>query len=575
MTKSESPESPESVIKKIAQKRYEQAQAKKGRKKPAKPKPKPKPPEGFAGFNEDEIKEVYDEVLLDRELGERSLAEYAKLCWPYMHGTKGIPFIDTWHNSCVAEHLQALVEGQIKKLLISIPPGHAKSSYAAVFLPTWGWLQKPEWKMAFGSYNYTNVLRDAEYCVKLIKSKWWQQRWGDQFNLVKTAFRDIQNSMGGRRMGVSVGGHTLGIRAQLICADDPLNIKEADSEVARAKVQSWWTGGMRTRGDVDRVELVIMQRLHDYDLIGYLQAEIGGYQELILPSEYIPSRKCVTLTVDGTKFWEDPRKEEGELLFPEKYPKSYLLEQEGHTDRTRNEYASMFQQDPVQPGGNIIKKKWFHFYTCTPEEQYAKCTRAILSCDLAMKDKETSSFSVVQIWGIWKTRICLIDQTRRRVGFTEKVATIKSMIEKWNAADGPGISAKLIEDKASGPDVIDVLKDLIPGMIPFDGNDDKEERMNAISYLWEAGNVYVPGKRTKAEDEVEKIDWALTPWMLDWYDEVTRFPKSAFSDQAVTMSQALVYISRTIRAGLGVPVLIKGSGQMQQLREFEAARRQI
>jgi predicted phage terminase large subunit-like protein len=569
----------ESVVRQIAKKHYKDTQdarrERKGHKKPVAKSNKKKvwaPPKDIisvSDFSDEELQTVYDEVLIDRELGERSLAEYAKICWPHMNGTKGVgkEYVEhAWHSECLAEHFQALIEGQISKLLVSIPPGHGKSSYAAVFLPTWAWIHKPYFKMAFGSYTYDITKRDAGYCIQLMQSKFWQKRWGHKFNLTKTDLRKVETSMGGARLGVSVGGQTLGIRADMICADDPMNIEGAKSEVKRATCHHWWSAGMRSRGDIDRIELVIAQRLHDRDLIGYLQDTIGGYEELVLPAEYIPKRNCVTFTKGGTKFWEDPRTKEGEILFKEKFPKTYLEEQEGTTEAQREEYSSMYQQDPVPPEGGTIKKHWISFYTCTPEEQYKKCSMAILSCDLAMKDKETSSYTVVQIWAIRRPNIYLIDQFRDRVGFTGKLAAIMRLSDKWNTAEGPGVSAKLVEDKASGPDAIEQLQNRIPGMIAFDGNDDKEERMESISWLWQAGNVHLPGK--PRNDGSGIIDWPYATWMPEFYKEITRFPKSAFNDQAVTMSQAMVYFARSLKKSMGFPVATAGRGSISKLRDI-------
>lgn len=441
------------------------------------------------------------------------------------------------------------------------------SSYAAVFGPVWAWINNPAWKMVFGSYSYANSKRDSGYCVNLIESEWWKKRWGHKFVLTKKDTLNVRTSMGGNRELSSIEGRALGIRADLVVADDPLNIKEVDSELARSNVHLWWNPGMRTRGDKDLRELVIMQRLHDFDLCGYLQSEVGGYQELVLPAEYIPSRKCVTFTEDGTKFWEDPRKKEGELLFPEKFDRKLLDGLRGKDDKSRNMYAAMQQQDPVQPGGNIVKTEWFRYYDISPEKQYQECTKAILSCDLAVKAKKTSSFSVIQIWGIRRPNIYLIDQLRRRLNFVGQVQAVKMMVDKWNSAKGPHLSDKLIEDKATGSPVTEMLQNEIQGLILFDGNDDKEERMSALTWLWQAGNIYVPGKVIK--DVPGKVDFSHVPWMDIWKDEITRYPKAAFTDQAVTMSQALLHISRQMKTVVGMPTSIEGAGYMYEMEQEE------
>lgn len=557
-----------SPLQDIANKHYKKVQEKKARKKAPKKVPitPPKAEDLFSGISDQELEAVFDEVILDRELGSRSMRDYAKMCWAKVE--PGVEYDkNAWHSDCLSDHLQAVVDGQIKKLLISIPPGHGKSTWACVFMPTYAWIKAPHTKMMFGSYGYDLAQRDAEKCLKLLKSKWWKDRWGYAFDLTRSTHRKVTNDQGGIRGISSVGGQTLGYRADIVVADDPLNIKEVDSEIARRNMQTWWVQGMRTRGDIRQREVVIMQRLHDDDLIGYLLAEVGGYEVLKLPAEFIPEERCTTFTIDGDKFWEDPRKEEDEVLFPSAFPVEYLNSRGrlSDNDHDRNMYSAMYQQNPVQPGGNIIKKHWFRYYQIDPVEQYKLCSRAVLSCDPAVKDKETSTYTVVQIWGVSGPNVYLIDQLRARLSFTGVLEGLNMMINKWNNAEGPGVNAKLVEDKASGPMIIETLSNKFPGIIAWSGDDDKIARMEAITWLWEGGNVYVPGKPAKEGDE-GRVDFSHVPWMAEWYDEITRYPKARFTDQAITMSQAMMYMARQMKNLVGVPIAVSGSRHISDLR---------
>jgi predicted phage terminase large subunit-like protein len=233
----------------------------------------------------------------------------------------------------------------------------------------------------------------------------------------------------------------------------------------------------------------------------------------------------------------------------------------------------MQQQLPVPPGGNIIKKHWIRYYPHSPEEQFGQCSWAIVSIDLATKTKRTAqytpSYTVLQVWGVKHPNIYLIDQVRKRLSFTEKLAIIKLFIDKWNNTTGPGIRAKLIEDKAGGSDTKETLQDKVQGIILFDGNDDKEERMESITWLWEAGNVYLPGKPAR-DGEEGKVDFSHVPWVGDFVDEVTSFPKSPFSDQAIAMSQALVYLSKQMKRATGIPTLVSGGpGHMHKMAQSD------
>lgn len=106
-----------------------------------------------------------------------------------------------------------------------------------------------------------------------------------------------------------------------------------------------------------------------------------------------------------------------------------------------------------------------------------------------------------------------------------------------------------------------MLKDKIPGLIASEGNDDKVARMHAISWLWEAGNIYVPGRPLKPEDQKEgfQVDFSMTPWMEECYSEITRYPDAKHTDQAMAMSQALMYLAKQMKKGIGVPSIVGGT----------------
>jgi predicted phage terminase large subunit-like protein len=518
----------------------------------------------LSGLSDKQLQQVYDEAAIEAELGLRSFRHYYGIAWTKVEPEDFIP--DAWHSDAIADHLEAVYRGDIKKLLIAVPPGAGKSAISCVLWPTWIWTQDPRWRMAFGSYGYHIANRDAERCLKLFKSKWWQDRWGHRFELTKKQVSQIMNDQGGVRAVVSVSGQTLGIRANLVVADDPLNIQEAASEIARVSVHRWWIGGMKSRGDINQREVVICQRLHDSDLIGHLMENIGGYEYLMLPAQYESGRKCITYTVTGDVFFKDPRKEEGEYLFPEKFNEEYYAERK--KDPTTASLAdAMYRQDPVPEGGNIIKKKWFRYYSESPEEMYKKCPAIILSADTAVKSKTSASYTVIQIWGMNGPNVYLIDQFRARLSFTGILGAFNQMFQKW-----PRAGAKLIEDKASGPDVIDMFKDKISGLIPSEGNDDKEDRMHAITWLWEAGNVYVPGKPPDDAATDSKPDFSHVPWMDEWYDEVVRYPASRYTDQAMAMSQALMYLARKVVNPRAQPSAISIGGHIAELRRKTAGR---
>lgn len=515
-------------------------------------------------MSDKEIRDLMDERAIKRALYEKSFRDFCKPAWEAFQ--PNVPYItDAWHSDCLADHLQALYERQILELCISIPPGHGKSVWSTVLFPAWIWTQTPHWRMVFGSFGYDLSQDHGDKTRVLIDTNWYQGLWGDVYQLISRAKGALTNDQQGARLAVSIGGATTGKRGELIVADDPLQIEEANSEIKRSAVISWWDNTMESRINVTGLKLVICQRLHDFDLVGHL-LDRGTFEYLMLPALFEPDRRCKTFTVDGEVFFEDPREKDGEALFPQQFPREEILKR--MTRQTDSSLASaMYRQDPVPAGGNIIKEDYFRFYN--PEYAPMIENNAVIviqSWDTAIKSKESSSWTVGQCWAILKKQVeidntitlqqgyYLLDQVRLRKDFVGNIKLVKDFIQKH-----PRTGAILVEDKASGPDLVNVLKTEhnVTGLILSEGNDDKEERCHAISWMWEAGNVYVPGR--PAQEGHKMPDFSLVPWMGQagkedgFYFEVTRYPKAKFTDQTIAMTQALKYLASKMKSGFGIP----------------------
>jgi predicted phage terminase large subunit-like protein len=276
-----------------------------------------------------------------------------------------------------------------------------------------------------------------------------------------------------------------------------------------------------------------MQRVHDGDVSGEILKE-GGYTHLCLPMEYEPKR-MITTPIG----FNDPRTDEGELLWPERIG---MEEVKGYKKSLGSyAYAGQYQQRPTPRGGGIIKRHWWKYWkpkgrefppvsVKMPDgstmEVYAvdlpdQFNIKIQSWDMNFKDSNSSAFVVGQVWGQSVANRYLLDQVREVWDFPK---TIKGVMDLSN--EHPDVTCKYIEDKANGPAVISSLRDKISGLIPIEPEGDKVARMAAVSYLIEAGNVYLPHP-------------ALYPWVEEFLAELTAFPKSAYKDQADTCSQAL------------------------------------
>jgi hypothetical protein len=223
---------------------------------------------------------------LDRLDYEDSLYAFLRAGWPNIDPA---PWRDGWPIEAVAEHLQAVVDGEIRRLLINIPPRCSKSSLCSVALPAFTWAQPekrwgptsgPQVQFLYASYAQQLSVRDSVKCRRLIQSPWYQKHWGKRFNLasdqnVKGRFL---NDKGGERLITSVGSAATGEGGAVIVIDDPNAADEAFSEATVEATIEWWDGTMSTRLNDAKTGayIVIQQRLAEDDLTGHILSKSGA-----------------------------------------------------------------------------------------------------------------------------------------------------------------------------------------------------------------------------------------------------------------------------------------------------------
>ena len=245
---------------------------------------------------------------------KRSLKEFTKNSWQSIEPNR--QFYDNWHIDAISEHLQAVVEGDIKRLIINIPPRHMKSITVAVALPAWTWTRDPEKRFLYASYAGSLSIRDSVKCRRLIDSQWYQYYFGDKFNLTsdQNQKQRFENDKTGHRIATSVDGALTGEGGDIIVIDDPHNVREAESSTVREGVLEWWDQAMQTRLNDPKTGafVLIMQRVHENDLTGHILGnEFNAWDHLCLPARYEKKHPTPTRSSLGFK---DPRREEGELL---------------------------------------------------------------------------------------------------------------------------------------------------------------------------------------------------------------------------------------------------------------------
>lgn len=283
---------------------------------------------------------------LRRTIYQKSLHEFVKAAWH--HCGESEPFIDSPHIVAVCDHLQAVFEKRIENLIINIPPGCSKSLISNVFFPAWVWTTAPSKRFFHASYDAKLAIRDSIKCRVLLESRWYQQQFPGMVRFTKDQNQKTfyQNTHGGYRMATSVGGHGTGEHPHFIIADDPNNVKKAESAAERQSVADWWTLTMSTRGvSIQSCRIVVQQRLHEMDLTGVCLS-MGGYEHLCLPMRFRGPRPATSI---GFVDW---RTEVGQLLSPNLFNEDAVAKLE----KALGPYgtAGQLDQEPVPRMGSMF-----------------------------------------------------------------------------------------------------------------------------------------------------------------------------------------------------------------------------
>lgn len=454
----------------------------------------------------------FDEA--ERILCTRSFAYFVKRAWPHIIPDR---LIWNWHMDAVCDHMQALATGGIpsSRLLINVPPGTSKSTLVGVMYSAWLWGPGGQpWHRYIGAAHEQGLaVRDNRLTRELITSEWYQRLWplrlqGDQneklyFENERRGFRQAcaVASMTGRR------GHTIGL-------DDPLSPEKAHSDVEREKALRVLAETIPTRlnDPATSAIVIVMQRLHERDPSGYVLSEGLGYEHLLIPMEFEPARRVHTCIG-----WTDPRTEDGELLFPDRFP-AHVIERDKKA-LGAYAWAGQMQQRPSPAGGGILKDEWWQYYTAPPALEY----RTIYA-DTAQKTGTQNDYSVLQCWGRSKAgQAVLLDQIRGKWEAPELLVQARAFWAKHKAGAAP-LRAFKVEDKVSGTGLIQTLKREGLPMLAIQRDRDKITRAYDAAPMIESGNVVLPQS---------------APWLSEFLAEASAFPNGAHDDQLDPMFDAV------------------------------------
>jgi len=454
--------------------------------------------------------------LLRRRQARSNLLDFTRYTYP--------DYQANWHHIELCQYLDKFISGEIKRLMVFMPPQNGKSELVSRRLPAFILGKFPDDSIIATSYgadlasmmnrDVQRIIDGDQYPVLFPDTKLFGENVRTVSQGAYLRNSDIFEVVGhkGYYKSAGIGGSITGIGCIWGIIDDPIkNRAEAESITYRNSIWDWYTSTFQTRLRKDARILLTMTRWHEDDLAGRLlklaKSDPAAEQWTVV---------CFPAIADGQLMDCDPRKA-GEPLWPERYSLETLLK----TKATSGGYGweSLYQQRPSSPSGNILNRSWWKYYRQPP----SKFDSVIQSWDCSFKDSAGTDFVVGQVWGKAGADKYLLDQVRARMDFPASIASILALSAKW-----PKATVKLIEDKANGPAIISTLKHRIAGLIPIEPAGGKIVRAQAASPDIEAGNVYLPEN---------------TSWVNDFVEECANFPNGAHDDQVDAMSQAINYLN--------------------------------
>lgn len=335
-----------------------------------------------------------DDVL--RELHRRSFYKFFKHFWADLE--PAAPYIEARHTEVVCDHFQAVYEGVIPKLSVEIGPGYGKSLIAVAFVAwAWGPRGDPGYRFGFSTYADDLTTRDSAKCRDLILCERYQQLYGHVFQLTKVKEDYLKNNRGGYRVALSTKGKATGYRFNLWVGDDLLNMLGAYSEAERRTMRVHLKA-IATRGQIGKpyYRIVIGQRLHEEDAGGLAREQ--GFTVLCLPTEYDPSRRCVT------PIFQEWRVDRGELLFEPGFGPEKV--QAAKDDLGPVDYSAQHQQMPVPEGGGDIKTEYIKMVRAS---EGVRTGFRFMSVDTCQGQSEKNDTYGLTVFGARETDMLLVD----------------------------------------------------------------------------------------------------------------------------------------------------------------------
>jgi predicted phage terminase large subunit-like protein len=436
-------------------------------------------------------------------------------------------FASSPHIEVLATKLAASSRGQLRRLIVCLPPRMLKSIAVSVAFPAWLLGHDPTKQIICASYGQDLADKHARDCRTLMTSDFYRALFPrTRLSPEKQSVNDFLTTAQGFRMSTSVGGVLTGRGADIIILDDPLKPDDALSETKRTAANEWFDNTLLSRLNSKEtgIIIIVMQRVHQDDLVGHV-LDHGDWEVLSLPAIAQEDEKHLIENPFGRRWF---RRAAGEALQPERDSLEILKTMRRNLG-TYN-FSAQYQQSPVPIGGAIIKTEWLQFYE--PAELPSGFRLIVQSWDTANKGGELNDYSVCTTWHAYFENHYLIDVFRRHLDYPCLKRAVKEQAQKHQA------DVVIIEDKASGIQLIqDLRAEGVFGIEPYDPGPgiDKQMRLYAVSAEFESGRARLPRSAS---------------WKDEYVREITGFPGTKYDDQVDSTTQALEILKTKMRSRL-------------------------
>jgi predicted phage terminase large subunit-like protein len=420
----------------------------------------------------------------------------------------GRPFKPNWHLEAITYKLSQVARGNVRRLIVTLPPRTLKSLCTSVALPAWFLGHHPSERVVVASYSDFLTRNHANDFRLLVKHPVYQATF-PAMRVDRDTDREITTTRRGKRIATSIDGTLTGLGGNLMIVDDPLKLGDAMSDSVRARVIEWYRSTLLSRGDdkaATRI-VVVMQRVHQNDLVGYLQ-EQGGFEVLNLPA--IAQR---TETFDLGEGRTYPR-QKGELLHPDHEPAHALAELKREMGPIA--FSAQYQQSPVPPGGTIIKRKWLATYEAIDSQPG---DRIIMSWDIALSEAGTGDYSACVVLLAREEVFYVLEVVRGRFPFDALKQKVMEVRRRYRSA------TLLIEDSPISRGLIQSLREQSINVTIYKPDSDKRARLIAQTDLFAGGSVRFPCK---------------AGWLEECTAELLAFP-GRHDDQVDALTQGLAW----------------------------------